>query len=162
MKSYFWIDCGTVKDIFNESEMDRHLSVLDHIRMEFHLLLCPRCSAELRNLRYLEEIMRTDFFPASPDFEELIMRRLPEDADIEEKNDVPAGFPLRGWVVIGFFVLISLSSSFFGINFVEIANAAGLSFLLPVGLTIGMVVTCYGALFISSHLKELSTRFRLR
>jgi hypothetical protein len=81
---------------------------------------------------------------------------------ISEKTAVPAGFSFRGWVFIGFFMLISLSSSFFGMNFTEIANAEGLSFLLPIGLTIGMVVTCYGALFIGSHLDELSTRFRLR
>jgi hypothetical protein len=81
---------------------------------------------------------------------------------MEEKTDAPAGFSLRGWVLIGFFVLLSLSSSFFGLNFMEIADAEGLSFLLPVGLTIGMVLTCYGALFIGSHLNELSTRFRLR
>jgi hypothetical protein len=47
-------------------------------------------------------------------------------------------------------------------NFVAIANSEGSSFLLPVGITIGIVLTCYGALFIGSHLKELSSRFRLR
>ena len=36
-----------------------------------------------------------------------------------------------------------------------------MSFLLPVGITIGVVLTTYGALFIGSHLKELSERFGL-
>jgi hypothetical protein len=30
-----------------------------------------------------------------------------------------------------------------------------------VGITIGIVLTCYGALFIGSHLKELMERFGL-
>ena len=89
------------------------------------------------------------------------MQRLSEESEIGEKAYAPSGFSFRVWVIIGVFVLFSLSSSFFGMNFVEIANAEGLSFLLPVGLTIGIVVTCYGAFFIGSHLEELSSRFKL-
>jgi hypothetical protein len=110
--------------------------------------------------------MKTDFLPPSPGFEEQLMQRIYEEISEEEKIDASAlptaGFSFRGWVIIGFFVLLSLSSSFFCFFFVEIAKSEGSSFLLPVGLTIGMVLTCYGALFIGSHLKELSNRFRLR
>ena len=149
-------------DTVYESEKDSFLPVLTQLRMWFHLLLCPRCSEELRNLRRLEDIMRNDFLPTSPNLDKIIMERLYEKTGIAEKADTPAGFSFRLWVIIGFFVLLSLSTTFFGMDFAEIADAEGLSFLLPVGLTIGMVVTCYGALFIGSHLKELSTRFKLR
>jgi hypothetical protein len=90
------------------------------------------------------------------------MDRLDEETHSEEEVAAQAGFSFRSWVIIGFFMLLALPSSFFGMNFVEIANAEGLSFLLPVGITIGIVVTCYGALFIGSHLKELSNRFGIR
>jgi len=164
MKNHLWIDCNTMKDIMYEAEKGSPLPILTQIRIKLHLLVCPECTGELKDLRYLEEIMRSDFFPPSPGLEETLMERLFEENEenIEEKSDTPAGFSFRGWVIIGFFVLLSLSSSFFGINFVKIANSEGLSFLLPLGLTIGMVLTCYGALFIASHLKELSSRFRLR
>jgi hypothetical protein len=46
-------------------------------------------------------------------------------------------------------------------DFINIADTQGSSFLLPVGITIGAVVTGYGAFFIGSHLKELSSRFRI-
>ena len=162
MKKHLLMDCQTVMDTVYESEKDSSLPLLTHIQIGLHLLFCSGCAAELRNLRHLEEIMKTDFLPPSPDFEESIMEKLYKDTYEEDKIDAPAGFSFRGWVIIGFFVLLSLSSSFFGMNFIEIARTEGLSFLLPVGLTIGMVLTCYGALFIGSHLKELSTRFRLR
>ena len=162
MKRFFLMDCRTVMDIIYESEKDSSLPVFTQMRMWFHFLLCPRCSGELKTLRRIEGIIRTDFFPTPPDFEDLIMERLYTEAGMEEKTGASAGFSFRLWVIIGFFMLLSLSSSFFGMNFVEIADIEGLSFLLPVGLTIGMVVTCYGAVFIGSHLKELSTRFRLR
>jgi len=161
MKRHLWMDCPDVKDTLYNAERDSSLPAFTQIRIKLHLLSCPGCARELRNLRRVEEIMRADFLPPSPGFEELLMDRLFEE-DVMEKTDTPAGFSLRGWVIIGFFVLLSLSSSFFGINFIKIANAEGLSFLLPLGLTIGMVLTCYGALFIGSHLKELSTRFGLR
>jgi hypothetical protein len=149
-------------DTVDLSEKDGLLPLLTRVRIELHLLFCPECTRELRTLRCLEEIIKTDFIPHCPDFEKPVMDCLYEEADPEEKIDAPAGFSFRGWVLIGFFMLLSLSSSFFGISFSVIANEEGLSFLLPVGITIGMVLTCYGALFISSHLKELSTRFGLR
>jgi hypothetical protein len=64
-------------------------------------------------------------------------------------------------VIIGFIILISLSTAFFGMDFIHIAAFAGSSFLLPVGLTFGGILTGYGAIFIGSHLKELSAWFRL-
>jgi len=162
MKKHFFMDCQTVMDTVYEAEKDNPLPILTQLSIDLHLLCCPDCSGELRNLQRLEEIMEIDFFPASPDFSNRIMERLHGETSIEVKSAVPAGFSFRGWIIIGFFVLFSLSSSFFGVNFAEIAGAEGLSFLLPVGLTVGVIVTCYGALFIGSHLKELSTRFRLR
>ena len=162
MSKHLSIDCHSVMDIVYEADKSGSLSILTQIRIWLHLLFCPYCSQELRRLRCLEEIMETDFFPPSPDFSETIMKHLALETGIEEKTDAPAGFSFRGWVITGFFVLLSLSTSFFGMNFIEIADTEGLSFLLPVGLTFGIVLTCYGSLFIASHLKELSMRFRLR
>ena len=162
MKNRFLMDCHTVMEVADLSEKDELLPLLTRIRIELHLLVCPRCVRELRKLRCLEEIMKADFIPQCPDFEKPVMECLFAEADPEEKIDAPAGFSFRGWVLIGFFVLLSLSSSFFGISFSVIANEEGLSFLLPVGITIGIVLTCYGAFFIASHLKELSARFGLR
>ena len=161
MKKYFFMDCHTVLDAIYEAEGDSPLSFLTQLRVDLHLLGCPGCAEELRKFERLKEVMKSDFFPPSPDFGDRLMERLGEESAIEGETDAPTGFSFRGWVIIGFFVLFSLSSSFFGVNFVQIADAEGLSFLLPVGITIGMILTCYGALFIGSHLKELSARFRL-
>ena len=160
MKKSFLMDCQSVMDTVYQAEKDSSLPLLTQIRNSLHLLFCPDCFEELKNFRRLEEIMKTDYFPPVPDFEEALMERV--FMEETEETEAPAGFSFRGWVIIGFFMLLSLSSSFFGINFIKIADAEGLSFLLPLGLTIGMALTCYGALFIGSHLKELSARFRLR
>ena len=162
MKKHFWLDCRTVMDTVYEAEKESSLSTITQMRIGLHLLFCRRCAGEIRNLHCLEDVIKTDFFPPSPDFEDILMKQVIEETSIEEKTDAPTGFSFRLWVIIGFFILLSLSSSFFGMNFINIAESEGLSFLLPVGLTIGTVVTGYGALFIGSHLKELSTRFGLR
>ena len=146
----------------HEAEKDHPLPILVQLRIWLHILCCHGCAEELKGLHRLEEIMKTGFFPPAPDFGDLVMEGLQnETCMMEEKIAAPAGFSFRSWVIIGFFVLFSLSSAFFGVNFIEIADTEGLSFLLPVGITIGIVLTCYGALFIGSHLKELSTRFGL-
>jgi hypothetical protein len=129
--------------------------------LALHLFFCPRCAGELRKLEEAETLMRTGFFPPAPAIEESLMDRILEEEGREEVFDAPTGVSFRGWVITGFVVLISLSSSFFGMNFTVVADAQGPSFLLPLGITIGAVLTGYGALFIGSHLKELSARFRL-
>jgi len=164
MKKHFCMDCNDVMDTVYENEKDS-LPLLIQVRVGVHLLFCPQCDKEVRNLRHAEEIMKTDFLPPTPNCSDILMARLHCEeaaAEPEMAAPAPAGFSFRGWIVIGFFVLLSLSSAFFGMNFIHIADTEGMSFLLPVGLTIGGVLTCYGALFIGSHLKELSARFGLR
>ena len=162
MKKRLSAECEEVMDYIYNAEEESSLQFYTQAKIWLHLFFCPECAREQRNLQHIKEIMGADFFPLSPEFEDIIMEELQKEAAFEEKADAPAGFSFRGWVIIGFFLLFSLSSAFFGMNFIQIADSEGPSFLLPVGLTIGMFLTCYGAFFIGSHLKELSARFRLR
>ena len=162
MKKNMFIDCETLMDTVYESENDSPLPFLTQLRIDLHLLFCPACSAKIENLQQLGEIMKTGFFPDTPDFSEPVMNLLfEEEMELEEKTEVPIGVSFRSWVIIGFFMLLALPSAFFGTNFIQIAGSEGSSFLLPLGITVGVVLTCYGALFIGSHLKELSSWFRL-
>jgi hypothetical protein len=158
------VSCHSIIEKIFESAGERPLSPLSHVQIAVHLLFCPQCAREVKKLEILQDIMKNDFFPPSPDFTELVMDQLAltyqEDMD-REFIDAPTGISFRGWVITGFIILISLSTSFFGIDFIKVANTQGSSFLLPIGLTIGIVLTGYGALFIGSHLKELSNRFGL-
>jgi hypothetical protein len=159
--------CPGIIDKIVESSGDEHFSLFIQVRIFLHLFFCRQCAEKARNFEALRDLMKTDFFPPSPELEEAIMARLPEGENEDAAEfpaavpDVPGGVSTRGWVVIGFFILISLATSFFGFGFIKVADAEGSSFLLPVGITIGAVLTGYGVLFIGSHLKELSARFRL-
>jgi hypothetical protein len=114
-------------------------------------------------------MLRTDFLPIPPAFiADSIMDRIRAEA-FDMTADMPCEaegptpeVPFGGWVATGFIILFSLATSFMSMDFISVAAAQGSSFLLPVGITIGVVVTVYGAIFIGSHLKELSDRFRLR
>jgi hypothetical protein len=125
----------------------------------------------------LLQSVRASFFPAAPDIEDRVMAAIyAEEAAQNEyaaRNEyaVPLTLvdqitgevvSLRSWVITGIIVLVSLTSAFFGIDFIKVAAANGSAFLLPVGLTVGGITTFYGALFIASHLEELSERFGLR
>jgi hypothetical protein len=154
-------------DKFFESSGDEDFPLHIQLRIFLHLLFCHECAEKAKNFDILRDFMRTGFFPPSPELEETIMAKLPEGEDEELPGfpgvvpDVPGGVSTLGWVIIGFFMLVSLATSFFGSGFVKVADAEGSSFLLPVGLTFGAVLTAYGVFFIGSHLKELSARFRL-
>jgi hypothetical protein len=112
-------------------------------------------------------MMQTGFFPPAPAMEEAVMEVIRREAldpgDVPmEIADPPEAVSFRSWVIAGLIILISLSSAFIGLDFAEVAEKGGSSFLIPVGLTVGLAVSIYGALLIGTHLKELSGRFGLR
>ena len=147
-----------------EQQTEDPLPLLTQIQINLHLLICPDCAQEVERFEVTRDILRYDFLPSSPGLENSIMARIAvEEAAMQTEDviEVPGGISTRGWIITGLVILVSLATVFLGLDFNRIARGAGMSFLLPVGITIGAVLTSYGALFIGSHLKELSQRFGL-
>jgi hypothetical protein len=137
---------------------------LNQIQVWLHTLICPDCSLKIEHLETSLSILREDFFPSSPELEDSIMAKVTlEEYQPETENiyAAPGGISTRGWIITGIIILVCLVTAFFGMDFKNLADETGGSFLLPVGITIGIVLTTYGALFIGSHLKELTERFGL-
>ncbi|MDR0553257.1 MAG: peptidoglycan-binding protein [Treponema sp.] len=168
------MNCRSVTDRIYEAMGDKPLSFMSRLEIAVHLFTCPRCADTIARLESAMATLRDDYFPPAPDLEAAIMERISveeagvaldeagETADSSLSiDDTDAGVPFRGWVITGLVVLLSLTSSFFGLNFGKVVESEGISFLIPLGITIGVVVTGYGAMLIGSHLKELSARFNL-
>jgi hypothetical protein len=139
------------------------------LQLRLRCLFCPRCAQELERFELAQDILRNDFTPPGPDFADAVMARLfKEEAPGEEgaleraEFGEDSGVSFQGWVAAGLILFFSLTSAFLGMDFIKIAASEGSSYLLPLGITIGAAITCYGAIFIGSHLKELSRRFGLR
>jgi hypothetical protein len=130
------------------------------LRIGVHLLFCPRCAAEEARFQTARELLKTSAFPPAPGLESRIMERI--EAAPEGSAEIAGEISFRSWVITGLIILLSLSSAFIGMNARQIAPRDWTSFLLPLGLTVGLFVTGYGALFIGTHLKELSEWFRIR
>ena len=140
------------------------LSLLNRAHIAMHLLFCPECAQEVERFELCRDMLLSDFLPPSPGLENSIMAMTgaEESEDPELKNaEQPGGFSFKGWVIAGLVLLVSLATVFLGLDFNKIALAAGISFMIPIGITIGIALTSYGALFIGSHLKELTERFGL-
>jgi hypothetical protein len=138
--------------------------LFNQIRIWLHALYCPDCAQEIERYRLSRDILREDFFPPSPSFEDAVMARiavLEERTEAEETPALGGCLSTRGWVIAGLIIFACMATAFFGLDFQKLAHETGKSFLLPVGITFGGVLTTYGALFIGSHLKELSERFGL-
>jgi hypothetical protein len=160
--------CRDTLDKIYDFEGEKPFSLWIRLQIAFHVVFCPRCAEKAARLEAARALMRSGFLPPSPELADAVMSRvyaqerdLVPDMPFEEEESSPE-VSFGSWVFTGFIVLLSLSTAFMGMDFIKVASAQGSSFLLPVGITIGVVVTCYGALFIGSHLKELSDRFRLR
>jgi len=163
------MDCSKVKDLVYEySGNDQgdagSMPLLTQIQISFHAFFCQKCARDIALFEDARTILSEDFFTSSPELENTIMMKIASEEELSGARDsyaTPGGISTRSWVIAGLIVLISLVTAFFGIDFKNIASASGMSFLLPIGITIGVVLTTYGALFIGSHLKELSERFGL-
>jgi hypothetical protein len=146
-------------------EMEDFPSLWRRFGLAFHIIVCGKCAAHLETYEKTRFLLQTGFFPPSPDFSDAIMSRIYSEAYDEETDYEPifeaGGFSTRGWVIAGLIMLLSLATTFFGKDFASIVRDQGSSFLLPLGIITGAVITAYGAIFIGSHLKELSERFKL-
>ena len=159
------MNCSKIMGMVYESSgsyAGNSMPLFSQMQIWLHTLICPNCAQEIERFEVIKSVMREDFFPASPGFEDSIMARIAtEEEQTEDIYAIPGGISTRGWVISGLIILLSLATAFFGLDFQNLASETGMSFLLPLGITVGIVLTTYGALFIGSHLKELSERFGL-
>jgi hypothetical protein len=157
------MSCSKIMDLVYEHSREGEedsMPLLNQIQVLVHSFFCPDCAEKIERYQASRAIMKEDFFPPSPELEDSIMAKI--DAEQEELVYAHAGgLSTHGWVIAGVVILLSLVTAFFGLDFQHLALESGMSFMLPVGITIGIVLTTYGALFIGSHLKELSERFGL-
>ncbi|MCL2265107.1 MAG: peptidoglycan-binding protein [Treponema sp.] len=159
------MNCSKIMDmVYNDND----ISFLTQIQIDFHTFFCSSCAREIERYQDARSIMKNGFFPSSPELsdswaniENSIMAKVDMEEETETQYPVPGVLSTRGWVISGLIIMISLVTVFFAFDFKYLASESGMSFLLPIGITIGIVLTTYGALFIGSHLKELSERFGL-
>jgi hypothetical protein len=158
------MSCSKIMDLYYEysggAGNEEPMPILCQVQIWVHSLFCPVCAKNINRYQNAINLLKKDFFPSSPGFEDSIMARI-DSEQADETYSVPGGISTHGWVIAGVVILVSLAASFFGLDFQRLATESGMSFMLPVGITIGIVLTTYGALFIGSHLKELSERFGL-
>jgi hypothetical protein len=143
-----------LEKVYEYSNGEESMPLITRIRIGLHIIACPDCAQELERFEVCRDVFYDEL--SSPDMAVLDC----EDGDEPkiEQGDLPGGFSVRGWIIAGLVLLVSLATAFFGMDFNKVAVEMGMSFMLPIGITIGIVLTCYGAIFIGSHLKEFSER----
>jgi hypothetical protein len=161
--------CEDIVDLIIDHDGDEELSFVRRVLVDLHLLFCPRCAEAVRRWQLGRELLSASCqdpkleIPGleTPDLSGVIMASI-----LAESGEVPdsaepfsEALSFRRWVIAGCVIVISLISVFFGLDFIELSSVSSLK--LPMGVTIGAFISAYSALFIGSHLKELSERFRL-
>ena len=168
------MNCNKVMDMVYEYSGNNTAGVnpiplFHQFQIWMHSLICQNCALKIEYLEKARNTMKEDFFPTSPSgfdswasLENSIMNKIAIETENEEEiYAIPGGISTRYWVITGLVILVSLITAFFGFDFQSVAKELGMSFMLPMGITIGIVLTSYGAFFIGSHLKELTERFGL-
>ena len=156
----------------NDSEPGNSMPLFNQIQVWLHILFCRDCAEKLERLEKTVNIMRKDFFPVMTktsgfnswsDIEDSIMAKIAIDEETESDASYanPGSLSIRGWIIAGVLIFVSFITAFLNFDFQLVVSESGNSFLVPVSITIGIVLTTYVALFIGSNLKELSKRFGL-
>jgi hypothetical protein len=151
------MSCEDILDkVYAYSGGDPHnpMPFFTRISIGLHLVVCPDCAQEVERFQVCRDMLMEDTVLAK-------MAPVEDVVSAGDGEEIPTGFSTRGWVIAGLVMMVSLATAFFGLDFNKLAKEMGMSFLLPIGITIGLVLTVYGALFIGSHLKVLTERFRL-
>jgi hypothetical protein len=128
------------------------------LRRQLHIFFCPDCAREERYLNIASGLMRNDFFPSASDQSDSIMA-LVRGEEMPALQPEQHRVPFIGWVVAGFFLLASLISAYFNGHFLNLDTLKGSSYMLPVGIFIGMALIAYGGIFIGTHLDLLCKKF---
>ncbi|MCL2720831.1 MAG: peptidoglycan-binding protein [Treponema sp.] len=160
------MSCANILNMIYED--NDNMPLINQIQINIHTFFCSSCAREAELYYAAKTVMKEDFLPSSPDLiklENSIMAKIYAEEEYEQETESSYStqgiLSTRGWVIAGIVLMVSLVTAFFGFDFKNIASESGSSFLLPFGITIGIILTIYGALFIGSHLKELSERFGL-
>jgi hypothetical protein len=144
-----------LEKVYEYSNGENPMPFITRIRIGLHIITCPDCAQELERF----EVCREIFYDESPAPDMALLDHEEDELAKTEGADNPGGFSTRGWIIAGLMMLVSLATAFFGLDFNKVALEMGMSFMLPIGIIIGIILTCYGALFIGSHLKEFTERF---
>ena len=157
------MNCEKVLDKVYEFSGEQEMPLMTRIGVGMHLLVCPDCVQEVERFEVCRDMLSSEFLPPAPVLEDAVMAMIAKEPEAPETaaTELSGGFSTRGWVIAGIVMLVSLATVFLGLDFNKIAVVFGMWFMIPIGITIGAVLTCYGAFFVSSHLKELSERFGL-
>jgi len=143
--------CRYVQDNLIYLEADEY----QPLRIRLHLLFCPNCRKEAARMASLLADMRS-FEPVPEDFDMTycIMRSilaLHSNVPIEAKN-----VSMLKWIAAGLLILFSMVVVRFSKTYIWIKAAYGDYFEAPMYLVFGIILTVYIALFIASHIDELS------
>jgi hypothetical protein len=165
------MNCREIMNKMYEYEGDESAPLFGRFWVWLLCHLCPRCAEEFERYRKAREALTDGLFVFDAEnfgyLEDAIMARVlgKREESPEFAGEMPegeAGISFRAWIITGVAVFLSFTCLFFSLDFARIAASGDLSFLLPMGITIGLVLSVYGAIFIGSHLKELSEKFGLR
>jgi hypothetical protein len=134
---------------------DTTLSLFMRLQFYVHTFFCDHCRFVINQYDDSAELMRNNFFYDTPDMSDSIMHQILSEESIPDNNEIHEWVSFKKWIIAGCIILVSLVSAFFGFNFNEVASSTDSSYMLSIGLLIGLIVSIYGLLFIGTQMKQL-------
>ena len=148
------MNCNEVLDFLYYS--DDGIPFVKRILIALHIRYCPKCAMHLHTLQTASTLLKEDFFPPAENIADSVMALAQADEPLTGQSHELQSVSLRAWIITGFALLFSLSSAYLGIDYLTPIDTRTINFMLPVGITVGGVITAFCAIFIGCHIKEFS------
>ncbi|MDR0382726.1 MAG: peptidoglycan-binding protein [Spirochaetaceae bacterium] len=160
------MNCEKVLDALyyqdNREYSEGPVAFITRMLIALHIRRCPKCAAHRNALRSVSACLKEDFFPPPAGIAARVMPLARDSGVFADMPPERAAPPFRAWLIAGLAILVSLSSASLGIDYLTPVNVRSVNFMLPFGITVGGVITAFGAIFIGSHIAELSKWLGIR
>jgi hypothetical protein len=144
------------------ADEDTSVSFVTRVQFLVHAFFCDHCSFVLKQYECSKELMKTEFFYDLPDMSDEIMNQVLREEIVAEDIEILEWVSFKKWIIAGCIILVSLVSAFFGFNFNAVASSTDSSYMISIGLVIGLIISIYGSLFIGTQMKQLRYLLGLR
>ncbi len=126
-------------------------------KVRIHTFFCPVCSGEIMQLMLMFRLLEEkSIWEMDKDIKDNVMDKIQRQSVFAEKR-------ISGlkWVVIGIIIFASMFLINFSESFMWLKEQFGSSFVIPMSIVLGLVLTVYLMLFTSSNIDFLEKYLHL-
>jgi hypothetical protein len=128
------------------------------LSLVIHTYFCPGCAAEIMKLEKVFKIIHAEYcFSMNTDVTLDVMKRINKASPLYVKE-----ISYLKWISAGLVILASRFAVSYSDSMIWLNQHFGSSYEIPMNIVLGISITIYASMFISSHLDDLKKKLNFQ